>query len=652
MSDHFRVDSNQYSLSHIKSLLKTHPILPLLFIGTVIRLFLFDFVAVNADVGLYLYDARLLAEGATPIVDYPSRSPLFIGLLSLIISSGLDPIVATRSLMVINALAGGLGVYYLTKVVSTQQSAEFAAAVYMFIPLSLFWGLWLKTETVVVVGFTYALARFAGQLDDPVIPAREFVLFGAALGAGFLIRRTLIFYIIAIGLYVVCYRLTRRGRPLITETTGFGLLVTAAITTIFWGYMMIARGGQTATGTLMNEHLFNVIPLPISAVTTFNSFGLLLGSLVGVALLWHIYQRDVRPDWVVPQKYRYVVFYLTASVGLLILSLLLSTEGFTSCLLCTDRQSEAVAEIAYVALPIVVLLLLFLGKFGSDRMKNTALRAGMYLVLLWIVYWFIGTFINQSLSVHGYDNAELLRILLVGVFWLGGMLFVQIPSPKWTDRWTGSHSLLLLLPIVIALVYLLRDRTLFVSYAQELLPFVAVFVGIGLGMIRKQSTKFLFYGVILVLVLAVLIGSLAAPVIIANFGGIVQPHNPEQGTVTGIQAAGESLEEQTQDGDLVFTAQPIYAVQADRDNAAHFSRDFWDYKYRSGANSAAVTEKLVASLESQDVKAVIVEDRTRTVFETAPSIEQAFEENYCYVPDERIENVNAELYLPDQECPS
>ena len=627
----------------------SHRILLILIAGLLIRIALFDTVAVNADIGLYLYDARSLATGQIPMVDYPSRSPLFLALLSLVMQSGLDPLTAARGLMIVNALLGGFGVYRLTTALADQRSGEYAAAIFLFVPLSLFWGMWLKTETVLVVLLVHQLARFTPQLDHSNVPTKELLLMGFVLGAGFLIRRTALFYALTIAIVYFYYRVRSNNHLIFKETAAVGIMGFSTLSTILIGYLGISRGDLAATAELTGKHLFDSLGFSTASLTESHAIFLLTGFLILTVASIFVYKKEVRGNTSGLKNVEPLV--LISSVVVWMYFFLLSTPQFQSCLVCSPREWQIVAEIGYVSLPIFLFIMFIIGK-GLPRISaktsNENIRkivvGTFYGLLLWIVYWFLNTLYGVSLPFHEYHIPGLLTAQVGALTLFAILIFIRAPELNWKENWSAEHTLVLTIVVAISLIYLYRDRVLFIGYAQEILPFVSVFIGIGIAIITRQSSKLTKNGVLSILLLAVILGSLASPVIISNVGGIVQPYNPDQGTVTSLQEAGEIIENQTPEDGVIFTAQPIYALQSDRTNLGDFSRQFWQYKYSDGDQN--MTNTIVEGLQNQRADAIVIERRGRIVLRESPQIEDAFRQNYCWANDPAIEKVNAELYLP------
>lgn len=223
----------------------------ILAVGILARLLLLDASAVNSDDGMWLYDATQITWGRTPIVDYPSRSPLLHFLLAWI--PLLDPDIGLlRTARLFQITVGAvvtLLTFALARELATDRVGLVAAALYWFAPLSLGYGLYIKTEVTASAFVLAAVWVFVRQsrLDWPnavLAPAA----IGALLGTGLFVRRSVF---IPLGVLVLVLAVYHRYRPAVTLTTAFA--GTAAI-----GYL--ALGGSLSTAwAVADQHFIGLV---------------------------------------------------------------------------------------------------------------------------------------------------------------------------------------------------------------------------------------------------------------------------------------------------------------------------------------------------------------------------------------------------------
>ncbi|MFC7194633.1 ArnT family glycosyltransferase [Halosimplex aquaticum] len=194
----------------------SRPLLALVIAGVCLRLLLLDFVAVSSDAGLFVYDARMILLGNTPIVDYPTRSPLFHYLLAgaLALVGGGSRILGARLFMIAVSALLGVAVFALARRLHSRRAGLAAAAIFLGTPVAYVYGIPVKTELVAQLLGVTALLLAVRAFDGERISHGEAALAGAFVGAGFLVRRVVLVHLVAVAVVASYYRLTRYDRQL------------------------------------------------------------------------------------------------------------------------------------------------------------------------------------------------------------------------------------------------------------------------------------------------------------------------------------------------------------------------------------------------------------------------------------------------------
>ena len=593
-------------------------VLGVLLLGILVRALAVDTAAVNRDTGLYLYDGFKMLHGQVPIVDYHSRSPLFHLLLAGILAFEVDPLLGARAFMAVTSVLIGAAVYALTVQLASRRAGLVAMGLFLFAPLTVYWGLWLKTEQVAALLVLGGLAWFLSRLDGESI-LRASMVVGVILGVTFLVRRTGAIYGAGIAIAVVYYRfqhLSRPPREVARDVVGMG---GAAFGTIFVGYAVLTGFSPSGMLAIAEGHLFTIPP-----------FSLLVDSSGGNGPgydLWLINTIRAGSSG--------LIFTLPAALA----TIAVFDQWFASRRSCTDTVNVGQWEHEISS---------------SDARKlervHLLFRVGALLGTVCLTFVFIEIALPATFPVHGLVVPAVLALVAVGVvIYRKPVDSIDIVNPKLT--------VLLIVLFTLIAGYLLWGRPLHTSYYQELFPFMAILGGIIVHAlieeIRRIEVRYLLVGLVLT---ATYLGMAMAPHVVAAQGGINMQHQADAGHVTDVQEVGDRLEAQTAPDERIFSAQPIYALQADRHNLMDFSREVWYYRHGMGEERDRMTPILIDEFENGSAAYVLVELRTEEMLDSEPKIREAKESNYCRVEqdDPTLNRLNTKLYMhnsrPSAEC--
>ncbi|MFD1562788.1 ArnT family glycosyltransferase [Haloarchaeobius amylolyticus] len=612
-------------------------------VGILARLLIFDIASVNADTGLYLYDAQRFLEGGIPIADFPSRSPFFHAILSSILLTEIDPIVTTRLAMISISAMSGFGVYKIVDFLSGQKPAEFATILYLLTPLPLFWSLWLKTEPALVLLTIMVSYIYVSRFTEERVRLIYLFLVGILLGSGYLIRRSAIFYAVLIGLHFLYYRTVKRDEHILKEIPAVVVLASSMLTTILGGYVIISRGDLSATAELATYHLFGLMPLSPGPLTSNLVPYYILISVLAILVSSYIHSSDTYyslfPSNMISPINQVIIG--VASIG--IISLLLITPEFSYQSIKSDMQEDFILGIIYLSLPIFLIFMVYLFTYIRSSNINKHASVLAYLTLTGIMIQFLKGIYTPSYPLTGYQGREVLVGVISILFITAILVTMFLPDINLNIFQEENSSFLIILPVGISAMYIFRDDPMLITYSQEILPYLSIISGIAVGQLREATSRFAFHGIAFILALSAVVGVLAAPVMISNMGGTVQPYDSDRGSISNVQAVGDLVEKKTSENDLVFTAQPLYAIQADRENVQDFSREWGDY--RNGEGQQVMTNKIVDSMEKGEVVLVIKERRTEMVMKPSDEIRTTFESHYCRIDNDRLELSKAQIYI-------
>lgn len=564
-------------------------------------------VAINGDTGLYLYDAKQLLWGRKAMVTFPTRSPLMETLLAGAIWLGDSPIIAARSMMLAVNLALATAVYGLARELRGHAAGIGAAALMALTPFPAVWGLWVKTESVAALVLVVAATLIVRSVDRDRLGWRLPVAVGVLVGAAFLIRRVAVVHLGAFGLFVLWYN-WHQGEPFRKTVQAAGTVALAAVGTLLTAYFVLAGFDIQLAASIAETH--------------------------GLALVLSDGQGSL--GWVGLDSAEAVT---AASNG---------PWWWAVCQKCGLNTVNVFKRTFLVVLPLVTVGLAFLRSWASETNRflgETALIGvfvgnGLYLLL----------FTSASASFKGLSFAVVL---------LGSALVVWFTKRiPWNDLWDARLALPLLVVVGLTAGYLYRDRILYVTYFQDFYPWLAVLGGVTMHQWVKaqpldsidMSIPFVegrrYRRVVGQIALAILlISSLTA-------GANAYPYQPDGvsknsawHSIESVQETGADIEARTEPDELVFTAQPLYAIEADRKLAADLSRKFYVFHGWPGSGKADVTAALLErQLRSGQVPVAVIDSEASWVLER-DGVRDALQENYCAVDSGRTyEQTNGTLY--------
>lgn len=236
-----------------KTFLRNAPILFILVIGFLWRLYYSHIAVVRGDETLYLYQAYQINNGMIPFKDFYCRSPLYLYFLALSMRIFGTSISAARLSLVIASTFNIYLIHHLGTRLHTKKTGLFAAAFFAFSPYTIRIGSMLVTEVLLTLILTLVMIIIVKALNEGRISF--FLIAGIITGLSFYVRRTGVLFLIIIPLLIFLHHLTvvkhknYHPRLLVVPTRDSVLFCTAAIATgvglflLFvsissWDYMM------------------------------------------------------------------------------------------------------------------------------------------------------------------------------------------------------------------------------------------------------------------------------------------------------------------------------------------------------------------------------------------------------------------------------
>ncbi|WP_415381198.1 ArnT family glycosyltransferase [Halosimplex sp. TS25] len=599
----------------VREVVTARPLLSIVLAGVCLRLLLLDLIAVSSDAGLFVYDARMILLGNTPIVDYPTRSPLFHYLLAgaLALVGGESRILGARLFMIAVSALLGVAVFVLARQLHSRRAGLAGAALFLGTPVAYVYGVPVKTELLAQLFGITALILAVRAFDGERIAYGEAALAGAFVGAGFLVRRVVLVHLVAVGLVVSYYRLTRHDRQ-VPALFAAGVAVFAGTSlAVAFGYVAIAWPDLGQVRPVAVQH----------ALSSFIGTG--AGNVAWI-------EQSLTTGAETGQE---------------------NAGGLLSavCQGCDGGTVRVVMWSAVVSLPAMLPFLVYL-RSATDRYAGEPVRRLVPVAL--VVGLLGGTAAGGVLFARHAEASPLLVVLPASVV-LGGVAVVW-SGPAHVGEWSFDERLALPALVVAFVVggYLYRDSPVSVWYMLDLLPYVAVLAGVAVAVSldagRWTERRLSLAGV--VLAVAVVVATVASVPFLPARAALGEGTSGLE-TVSDVQAAGADLDERTASGDRVLTADALYVTDGDRRLAGDLSRGFWLLKHTTRTPAADLVEaKVLSDVQAGRVPYVVVGPRTRTLLDRSPALARAVEANYCPTGDDFYRTHDAELYVESADAPN
>ena len=224
---------------------KEYVVISLLILNFVIKIILALVLTVHGDEGMYLYDASLIGKGLTPHLDYHSRSPVYLYLLSVFFALFGKSVFVGRLCSIIASTITGIFVYKIGELMYDKKVGLISLILFSFSPFTLMWSVMIVTEVIQLMLVTISFYFILNVLKTNK-SSTWFFLGGFLVGLSIFIRRTsAIVFFIEIALVFLYYKLhpsDDSANVIKKSAIPSLLLMLGAITAILPIFLLIAIG--------------------------------------------------------------------------------------------------------------------------------------------------------------------------------------------------------------------------------------------------------------------------------------------------------------------------------------------------------------------------------------------------------------------------
>jgi 4-amino-4-deoxy-L-arabinose transferase-like glycosyltransferase len=562
-------------------------------------------VAVSWDTGVYVSDSLQILNGGIPLVDYPSRSPLFHHYLAMWLKLFENNVLGARIAVMATAVGVAILVYVMGREVHSRNAGLIATALFLFTPISALYGITVKTQFASAIFGLLAVFLLVRLYEGGRRRSIAFVLVGNCLGLGFLVRRVVIAYVLAAVAFTFAAVLYSRGsfsdfsvgwlRRSIRESVA---IVASFVTTLGVGYLLLARLDLEAASILMRQQL------------------------------WGLVSSDGSGD----------ISWVTVAGT----DISASAPGGGSGL----RIVMVMMWMTIVSLPAVLPLVLVvpgvLRRTTSERRESIVMGILMVIIALGGA---VGTYVYFQ-----FFSSSLFLIVPPIFLVVGAVVFAARGPSIPVDRLWNVRLLLPLLTLAaLGAGYLIRDRTLFVAYFLDFLPLLSIIAGVTAEVFRRHvhrvnRQQFLVFGAV-VLLLAAPFATVASLTFIparATFG----EYPDRLDRMSEIERIADDLDRRTDPGDEILVAEPLYTINSESRQIIDLSRGV--YLTRRAPNSSITVDlrqQMRKVVHSGAVPYMIMDSRTRSMLEASPKLAKTVETKYCEVSAGGVyNNQNATLF--------
>jgi len=586
---------NRRHISHLVALL----------LGSLLlRYLLIPYVGVWGDFGFWAWDARQIAAGQQPFIDFTGRSPLAVYLLAVVVDAVGLSVYSMRTTVLVLWTLTGVPVYAMARYLSGHRAGLVAVAAFALTPYPLVYGMWLNSQSMMAVFAASAIALLLYRETHAV-----YAVGGVLFGLAFLSRRSVIVVCVAVGLWTA-WRQYRTQAGLAAAVGGLAtrgsLMLGAFLGTLGVGYYFTAGG-----------YLPHAIEIySIDFVGLFLTLGNGSYPIVGVDL-----------PRATPRIEEGRIPILNNLCGL-----------------CTAWTPRIALKMVILSLPVIGVFWVTMRDL-TDRYFIPRDTQYMYGVLgLFGLYGAV-----KSLAL-GFP-VRFLAIVALGAFALTAYRFTA--ERELSDRHPGA---VLLWAVVAMLVvgYLYRNRKLHVYYLMDFWPFFSVLAGVvgvrAWGRLSQRGEHVLVAALALALVVST---ATATPFTTVALGS----NEPGFFTVSNLPDISADISQRVGAGGFVMAAFPSYVALSDANFPMNETRSYMiGFEYHGTAVAEQYYANLTARMRDGRVQLVVLDQLTADVLAWNDTAEHLFETRYCRVVDPGSRplyaDTNATRYTYQLDCPA
>jgi hypothetical protein len=545
-------------------------------VAVAVRLALYPHIAIRGDLGYWLLDSRWVADGMRPFVDFIGRSPLFLYAYAGAIEVVGASLASFRWFVASLWLAVGLVAYGTARVAATHRAGLVALGAATLTPYPVAFAFFSSSQSLGVLLVAVAVLALVDR-DTP----RRYALAGALVGLAFLSRRSLVLALPAIATWLAVAGLTGRPWRRVTASgvltgAGFGVALAA-------GYLALALGNLQTAWELFVIHFVNLF------VSTGSG---------GVPLL---------------------------EMSDAVLSGETATSSSSAPLATLLDYRSQLALVATVIAGLPALLVVW------DPIRAACTR--------WLRPRDVTLLRTAAVAVAGLAAAQAaLGGLWYRLVWLGAAVLVVVALHE-RDRLAAARlaSPAVAIPLLVAgwvgLGYVIRPNLLAAYYAMDVVPFLAVPLGIAVDQwwpsLDARDRRVAATAVVVVCLVGATPLAPLGPGLSLNSDG---QHNRVQFfNVDNVQQINEDVERIAGENGTVLTNQPNYAATNDvhvfeRNTRAVYLRHLF-------GDSGPMLEyygRLTRALRAGEIDVVVHERFNRIMIETNATANRTLHD--CYEP--------------------
>lgn len=161
----------------------------LLILSIVLKIILSFVLTVHGDEGMYLYDSSLILKGMKPHVDYHTRSPVYLYILSIFLLLCGKSVFIGRLSSILASTITAIFIYKIGKTLFNKEVGFFSFLLFLFSPFTLMWSVIIATEIIQLTFVSASLYILLISLKDHRT-LKWFVLSGLLVGLSIFTRRT------------------------------------------------------------------------------------------------------------------------------------------------------------------------------------------------------------------------------------------------------------------------------------------------------------------------------------------------------------------------------------------------------------------------------------------------------------------------------
>jgi len=156
----------------------------IILLGFAAKYIIINYEWIDTDEGNYIYDAKLLLEGARPFEDFYLKDVMYISILALFGKIFGFSLIIGRLLSIIFSLVTAIFVYKIGSMLHDKKTGLVACIIYIFMPFTIFWDSLIREYTLLMmlVGIAiYYAIKFTRTEKPAYMIANSFFMFLALL---------------------------------------------------------------------------------------------------------------------------------------------------------------------------------------------------------------------------------------------------------------------------------------------------------------------------------------------------------------------------------------------------------------------------------------------------------------------------------------